>query len=923
MAASPSKGRAARCRWGPKCKTKNCKFFHLPGEKTDGDNQENANINNNKTNNNAKSPTAAEGNAPTATTIISTVPEVEAVLRATPKPPINKSKMSAIKCRYGTKCKSKKCKYRHDDRLPDGPVPQSSSAATNDASGETLVLPYASFTSAAVNTHDNGAMTTAPFSIPAIIPTVEQLEARMIPSHVSEEMVFGVLKEDDEESCEELRLLLQTEEDRHLKELRVLNDFIKAEEARHREEKGRLERLLKQYSNNTALPTNMMHPIMTEVDDIFRQQRAFDHATKQDREKQRAAAEQQRQKHQEANRAKQKQQEEAKRRKREEQERKQKAARLEQERDDALLAQELANRENLRLEAEQQQQRMGEERRAEEERKRLEAEVKFNRQKEEKRLKQKEKREVATREKKAREEKERLQKERLQEEERKTREETERQANLEQKALEDEERLEKQRLDQEETRRREEEERKKREVEEELRVAQDEEAREEEERLNKLRWQEENRREKEAAQKKKLERKDKKSKRHEQYQDELKQQELSREKVWEKQIMLEETHTRLISHVCAADFVRKNKADLSGSTWKMVEEAATDEFRASCQEAFHKLFDDDLHPSVTVTGFNQSVDGRRGTIKSWDSSKEKFRVMLETKKGRNGEEIFLKPGKLEPVTETSQKNKNKKKEAYKAHYVNIKSLYESFDIGHKGGIEADYCFVAKSDILALAKAKGQAVVDQFLDNLMAARDQSDREQKLEEERAKAREAEDRRRRAEMRRQAQEEQEARQRDYAERKAKYDEWREEERRNQRRASRGGSHGRGGCNCPRCVFLHMFANEFCYGGGGGFSFSFGADDEDGEYDSDEWDREWSRQQEDDNEAKTVEYAELLGVDTDAPPEVIKRAYRRLALKYHPDKFRPENFEDGMTKDEAEDHFKHITNAYDHLLSTYDDGD
>ena len=53
--------------------------------------------------------------------------------------------------------------------------------------------------------------------------------------------------------------------------------------------------------------------------------------------------------------------------------------------------------------------------------------------------------------------------------------------------------------------------------------------------------------------------------------------------------------------------------------------------------------------------------------------------------------------------------------------------------------------------------------------------------------------------------------------------------------------------------------------------------------------------------------DYYEVLGVERDATPEVMKKAYRKLAVQYHPDK-NPGN-------KEAEEKFKELGEAYEAL--------
>jgi molecular chaperone DnaJ len=54
-------------------------------------------------------------------------------------------------------------------------------------------------------------------------------------------------------------------------------------------------------------------------------------------------------------------------------------------------------------------------------------------------------------------------------------------------------------------------------------------------------------------------------------------------------------------------------------------------------------------------------------------------------------------------------------------------------------------------------------------------------------------------------------------------------------------------------------------------------------------------------------ADYYETLGVPRDAKPEEIKKAYRKLAMEYHPDR------NDGSA--EAEERFKELSEAYEVL--------
>ena len=59
--------------------------------------------------------------------------------------------------------------------------------------------------------------------------------------------------------------------------------------------------------------------------------------------------------------------------------------------------------------------------------------------------------------------------------------------------------------------------------------------------------------------------------------------------------------------------------------------------------------------------------------------------------------------------------------------------------------------------------------------------------------------------------------------------------------------------------------------------------------------------------------DYYKILGISKDASEADIKKAYRKAALKYHPDK-------NTNNKEEAEKKFKMVGEAYQILSNSYD---
>ncbi|KAL7444176.1 hypothetical protein ACHAXM_009303 [Skeletonema potamos] len=406
--------------------------------------------------------------------------------------------------------------------------------------------------------------------------------------------------------------------------------------------------------------------------------------------------------------------------------------------------------------------------------------------------------------------------------------------------------------------------------------------------------------------------KSKKSKKFDKWVKEQEQAKESRAKSWEKKIGKENDYIGLIQKLVVAEFLRQSKEKAMGLTSDRVlsDPQAADIIENECREAYHAIFRE-LKVRVIVAGSdNKELNGRNGTIRYWDKDKKKFCVGLDTKKTTDSDEIFLEPEVLDVAVSTRPGKSEKSKPA---------SSYdlEVSDVMTYGGVSLGLNFILKkSHINALGSAENTKI---GLEAFCSQRDDEDRQKKLEEERERAEEEEARKRRAARKAQENAAWEKRKEQMRRDKEEYERMKREWRMND-------DDDEEECRCPRCRFGDRFSNR-----GGAFFFNIGGlpfrvrfDDCESDEESffDEFDDRWEEQMLEEKREENRKMAKILGVEPNADERTLKVAYRKLALQYHPDKWRSDS-DHGMSKKDAENKFKTIQSAYDHLMSNFDNSD
>jgi len=376
-----------------------------------------------------------------------------------------------------------------------------------------------------------------------------------------------------------------------------------------------------------------------------------------------------------------------------------------------------------------------------------------------------------------------------------------------------------------------------------------------------------------------------------------------RRKFWETDQRHREEYLFVVKKICEAEIMRKCELKYT----KQVEDEVI--------KSYNDLFPEIAQSKVVVADpQNKSYSGRVGTILGWNMEKGKYKIGFETKKHRI-EEVFIKPEHLEIPTKSVDKSKSKHKD-YSATFFGSLSLRKS-----------------TVDIMISMYRVGDGALEKMIAKTMSDRNEADKEEserqiryeKEKEAYNRAREA-DRERRRKAREAEQAAWKAEEESRARCRERYEKARQEARKKERSYRRndpfGGSDPFFGSGIR--IGIGPDGRPFVFGsfrgGGGGYGASgfFDYFDSDDDYDNDDYYYE----DDDFEEGGTTleEHAEALGVSVEATPSEIRSAFKKKALKLHPDKYKEENH-NGMTKEEVEEEFKRCNAAHEFLMMQHED--
>ena len=435
--------------------------------------------------------------------------------------------------------------------------------------------------------------------------------------------------------------------------------------------------------------------------------------------------------------------------------------------------------------------------------------------------------------------------------------------------------------------------------------------------------------------------KSKKSKKHEKWLKEQQQQQEARAKLWEKKLKSEENKCNLIADMIRTELNRVNKgADIS-----------EEEIIEKSSEAQETLFGSSIKKCrVVVAGLDRKdLNGRKGSIRHWDGNKAQFCVGLDTKKSRDCDVHFIKPENLDVDTSSSQAANKKDKLATNC----------AVSIGCATTPLTGYQFtLEKSDITKIESAHSRCTgLEEFKkdrDAVSARLMQEQEEQRKEEERLEREEEEDRKRRAELRAKKMAEKELKKEEMRQRREKTLKMKQERAQMEYEMEYERAKAKAMAKeiervkqMQEQIHRIMMVAELQRL----YEINFAMWAEDGgrvekfeefkkefikvvfkKYDKSDMleemleemfaatDEDFMEYLREGSVEEDMEHAQVLGVSHDVDRRTLVKTYRKLALQYHPAKWSADS-DHGMSKEEAEEHFKKIQNAYDHLMTKFDD--